>query len=275
MEKTILLLIIFGLLAIIGAYAVVKAVRKIRTPRTYKDAVFTWVEHPGLTFKDDLPTWLAITIHRLALIGLGLLAVLTVLLHPLDSLGLPGLSDSATPAFLVEPLLYATMAFIGFLWGYSLFGPIAEWIGGDRHYAISSDGVLIGGQLMPWNSLSHFDVDAGQNVIHVWSASLHGTPAMVLALPTSEALLKLSGILQNYLPASDPFSPGLIRRYVFPALMAGLSAPFIVVACLLYRAPAGIALIADAILIWALIELGGMLIMRLIYGGKARRAPME
>jgi hypothetical protein len=269
--KAWLLLLIFGLLAFYGGRSILSGVRQFRLARKYKDELISWAEPPGVSFKYDLPSWLAINIHRFALVVIGLIMLPTMLSLPADRVSLPGLSGS--PALLSAPLLYAALSLAGFAWGYSLFGPIAAAIGGDHHYAISPEGILLSNQLLPWSAFAHYQTDADGKVIYLSSDFMPGAMGFVLAPPDAADVLKLTAILQAHLSASD-VSAGVFTRYAFPAVMLLACTPFVVVACLLYLAPSGIGLIVDTFLMWVLLWLGGLLIMRLVYGGRARPATM-
>ena len=273
MIRVIVLLIVFVAMAIYGGYTAVTSIRKIRRPRTYAGALFYWSQHPGAAGGNDLAGRLAINIHRLALVIIGLLAVLNLVLRgqttffPLD--------PSAFWAMVAELLLYAGMAFIGTLWGLSIFGPFAEARGGDHHYALSDAGLLIAGQVLPWKAFSHFSLSSDGTAIGIWSASLPGSAGMVTVPAFPGDLQKLSDLLRRYLPFLHGYIPGTARRFAFPALMAALSVPFVACAGLLFLAPAGVALLGQCLLMWTLAVLGGRVIMRLIYGGEAQPAPME
>jgi hypothetical protein len=273
MIRVLVLLILFVVMAIYGGYTALTSIRKIRRPRTYAGALFYWSQHPGAAGGNDLADWLAINIHRLALVIIGLLAVLNVVLRaqttffPLD--------PSAFWGIVAELLLYAGMAFIGTLWGLSIFGPFAEARGGDHHYALSNAGLLIAGQIIPWKAFSHFSFSSDGTAIGIWSASLPGSAGMVTVPALPGDLQKLSDLLRSYLPFIDGYSPGTLRRFALPAVMAALSLPFVVGAGLLFLAPTGVALLGQCLLMWTLALLGGRLIMSLIYGGEAQPAPME
>jgi hypothetical protein len=271
--RDFLILIVFSVAALYGGYEILRGVRKVRAPRAYKDVLYAWTERPGPSFTYDFTGWLGITVHRVALVIISLVALFTALRHPQAGVGLSALPGWV--AFLAEPITYGAVALLGCLFGLSFFGPVAEYFGGDHRYALSNEGLLIGGQLIPWSAFSEFTVDIGRNLIFIWSASLRGTPAMFITLPSTEELGKLREILQNHLPYSDPSPVSALRRYAFPAWMACLAAPFIAAACALFLAPLYLALIGDTLIGWVLLALGGQLIVRLIYGGKSRPAPMS
>ena len=265
----LLLLLTFGLLVIYGGYSVLKGTRDVRKPRRYADALFAWSERPGLTFKYDFSNWLGISIHRAALVLMALLAVLTMWVQPNKGFIFPGLPIYLR--ILLDPLLYLAVVLLGVGCGFSLFGPIADILGGDHHYAISDAGLLLANQLIPWSAFSHFEHDMQRGVIYVWSASLPATVGLAVILPSGEDLLKLSGLLQRHLPAAGSASSGLFGRYEFPFRISVACVPFILASGLLYLlAPWRLAVILDALLMWVLLWLGGALINLWIYGNRSR-----
>ncbi len=261
--------IIFVLFTIYGFFSIVRSVRELRAPRNYENALLTWAEPPRSSFKYEFYAWMAISIHRIAVIGLGLVAFVILVLHPPWAINFQGGQD--VMAYLIVILAGGGgSALAGFLWGRSLFWPIAEAMGGDHHYAVTAEGMLYMGLRFPWNTFSHLSLNAEHNMIQIWSASLPGTVGFTLSPPSPESVSRLMGILQSYLPASETSSPGSINGFIFPVLMACFSAPFVVLALLTFLLPGGIAITANCLLIYFLGTLGGKLIMRLVYGGKAQ-----
>jgi hypothetical protein len=262
------LLLIFGLLVIYGGYSVLKGTRDVRKPRRYDDALFAWSERPGQTFKYDFSNWLGISIHRAALVLIAVLALVTMLVQPNQGFGLPGLPNYLI--LVLDLLVYFAVALLGTGCGFSLFGPVADLLGGDHHYALSDAGILLANQLIPWSAFSHFESDLQRGVIYLWSASLPASVGLAAIIPSSEDLLKLSGLLHQHLPAAGNASSGLFGRYAFPVRMAVACASFILAAGLLYLAPWRLAVILDALLMWVLMWLGAALINLWIYGNHTR-----
>jgi hypothetical protein len=273
MLQVIVLLILFVVTTLYGGYSALTSIRKIRRARTYAGALFYWSEHPGAAGRNNLADSLAINIHRLALVIIGLLGALNVLLR--GQISFFPLDPSAFWGILAGFLVYCAMAVIGTLFGLGLFGPFAEAMGGDHHYALSNGGLLIAGQMIPWRAFSHFSFSQDGTAIGIWSASLPGSAGMITVPTLPGDLRQLSDLLRSYLPFSDGYSPGTFRRFALPAVMAALSLPFVACAGLLFLAPVGVALVGQCLLMWALAILGGSVIMRLIYGGKAQPAPVE
>ena len=267
-----LLLICFGLSTVYGFFWNVRNIRKIRAPRKYKNAILAWAQRPHSRLQYELNSWIATSIHWAAIITLGLVVFLMLVLHPLTEIAIPGLTKP-TAAVLAMPILGASVAGIGFIWGQSLFGPIAEFMGGDSHVALDAEGMLYAGQLFPWSTFSHFSFDVEQTVVQIWSASFPGVVGFVLLPPSPEYMSKLVGILQIHLPTAA--SPSFFMKCAFPAFMAGISILFVAFAFLMLSLPIAIALIVNSLLIYAPIFFGGKLIMRFVFGGKAQPAPVE
>ncbi len=266
-----LYLIVFGGCALWGFINVMWQTRKIRAPRRYAGELFSWTEPAGSSFRDDFPAWIAINIHRGTTILLGFEALLILFFRPAESLALP--RAPLALSFLLGPLLVGLVALIGVFWGFMVGGPLADAIGGDRHYAVSDEGVLAHGHLWPWEAATHFTVDRERGAIRVWSASLPGTLAFSFH-PPAEGWAPLLAVLRAHLPERDELA--LAReRYGFTLRMAMLCAPFLAAGIILFWLPAIVALLALALLMWLILALGSSFIMRRIYGGKSRAAPLE
>ncbi|MGA9397625.1 MAG: hypothetical protein WBV22_05120 [Anaerolineaceae bacterium] len=268
-----LLLLGFGLPALYGFVKIVMSLRKIRAPRKYRKVLLTWAEHPSTVYRYELNSWVAVNIHRLALIAVGFIALAMIAFRPVVDFEIPGLANPIA-TIIYFPFLAVGVAFIGFMWGQSIFGPIAELIAGDSHYAISDDGILYSDWLFPWSAFSHFSMNVKETMIQIWSASFPGTVAFTLVPPSAEDVPKLKGILQSHLTTGANSPPGFIQRCAFPVSMAGISAVFITAAILTFKLSTSIALLLDTFFIYMLVRLGEKLIMRWIYGGKGLPAPI-
>jgi hypothetical protein len=212
----------------------------------------------------------AIFIHRLSVIAVGLAAGLVLVVHPMR----PALSWGLA-GFLVLPVLAMVVAVTGYRLGAALFFPLAERLGGDRHYTISAEGISNLGQLFPWKAFRGFSLAAEGTAIRLWSASFPGLASLVLA-PPPEKMPDLLFLLQSRLPGEPvPASGGFLTQAAFPALMAGICTPIVLAAGLLFLVPAEAALVGNSLLLYLLAFVGGKGFMRLGFGGQARPAPLE
>ncbi len=268
MNNTVILAIVVGVAALAGGFAVFKGVRSVRAPRQYAGARFYWDEPAAESFSTDPGGQLAVLIHRTALVLTGSIAIAAALLRaqlqPVLSLAL------GWPGLLEDLVVVCALWIIGFAWGVSFFGPLAERLGGAHHYAVSDDGLLIGGNLLPWSSFSHFTLNAERGMVYIWSASLPGALGMVTAPSHPQSAEGLAAVLQEHLPSTDPLGRGHVAEWTLAARMALLGLPFMVVAALLSAAPLLPMLAGDAVLVWALLMLGAALINRMLYADKAR-----
>ena len=263
----ILLLIIFGVCTILGVFLSVSNIRGIRALRKYTDALFAWAEPPLLAFKYERFSWFATSIHWLAVITLGLVDLFILLMLRSTELNIPGVPESIS-TFLEMPVLVGCTAGIAVLWGQSLFSPIAARIGGDRHFAINAEGILYAGHLFPWGAFSHFSFDEEHKVVQIWSASLPGTVGLTISPPSEAGRSEIVGLIQSHIPLAE--APPRRSMLLFPLIMASFVAPFVVLAALTFLLSAGLALLLNGLLIYSLALYGGKLIMRLVYGGKAK-----
>jgi hypothetical protein len=269
-----ILLISFGLSAVYAGYYNLRSIRKFRAPRNYTGELLSWVERPYTSFKYEPDTWIAINIHRLALFLTGCVCLYLLFVRPVTGLAIPGV-----PAYLGGLIVFAILggcvSGMGFFWGQALFGPLAEFLGGDSHYAISDGGVLYGGQLFPWSTYSHYSLNPEGTVIQLWSASFPGAVAFTLTPPSAGEVSRLRGIVESHMPSGEADAPGFLRRCAFPALMAALAIIFIAAAVWSTSLSYAITMILIAVLMYLLVFLGGRVIMQLIYGGRNRPAPYE
>jgi hypothetical protein len=272
--SNIILLIIFVLFSIVGFYLCAKSIRDIRAPRKYKDVLFTWTEAYRSTHIYDLPSWLATSIHWISVITIGLVVVTVLILHPLIEVFVLPFSYPLLTLLAIS-LLACSSGLAGFLWGSCLFGPIAEHIGGDSHFAIAEDGLLFAGRLFPWSTFSHFSFDAVKKQIHLWSASSPATIAFTFAPASAVTTSRLIEIIKSHLPASEHSYKNSLKRYIFAARMAAMCAPFVLLAFLMLLATSGLAIVVNSFLLYILIVLGAKLITEVVYGGKDRPALIE
>jgi hypothetical protein len=260
------LMLEFWSLVIYGAFNMIRGARKIRSARRYKDFTFAWSERPLSSFKHDTISWIAISIHWISLVVIGLIEFFVLVnLRPFP------LAASS----LVPFILMAITPMVGFLWGSMLFQPVATLFAGNRHYALSTEGILWAGHLVPWNAFSHFSLDREKYMIRLWSASLRGTIALLFA-PPDEHVLRIAGILQSHLPNEDSLSsPSLLAQCAFPSIMAASCMLIVAIAYFLMKLPLEITFIANAILMYVLTILGGPVLLRSLLGKNLRPAVME
>ena len=161
-----------------------------------------------------------------------------------------------------------------FFWGQAFFGPLAEYLAGDSHYAVSDEGVLTGGQLFPWKTFASYSLNEERTALTLWSASFPGATAFNL-MPPVENISSLVSLIQSHLPAGGAATPGFIRRSAFPALMAVLFILSTIIAIAAASLSSGLAIVLISILMYLLVLFGGKIIMTLIYGNQNRPAPVE
>jgi hypothetical protein len=269
----ILLLGCFGLPALYAFFSNLKTLRSFRAPRKYAGQRFAWAERPYSGFKYELDTWLAITLHRLALFSAGLAGLYLLFSRPVLDLSIPGIPGSIA-GLIAFPILAGCVAGIGFFWGQASFGPLAEYLAGDSHYAVSDEGVLTGGQLFPWTIFAYYSLNDERTALTLWSASFPGATAFNL-MPPVEQVSSLISLIQIHLPAGGAATPGFIRRSAFPALMAVLLIFSIIIAIAAASLSSGLAIVLIVVFMYLLVWFGGHMIMKLIYGGQNRPATLE
>jgi hypothetical protein len=261
------LIVLFWATTIYGAFDAVRGMRKIRSARKYKDCIFAWSEPPVSDIKCDTISWLTTSIHWMTVVMIGLVEFLILVVGSLP------LSLSSLWIF---PLLGGIVAGIGYMWGTVVFHPIALYLAGNRNYAITNEGILFAGNLIPWSAFTHFSFDRENNLIRLWSSSFYGVVALMFSPPT-EHLAKVVDSLQSHLPNENAVStPNLMWQLAFPLIMAvGCGIPvFITIPSTLLLSPE-IALIVNGILIYILMLLGGKGLLWALFGGKMRPATVE
>lgn len=270
-----ILLVIFGLFTIYGAVSSVVMMRKMRARRDYKGILFEWAEPPTLGFglsglRYESGAWVAIVLHGLAVAAAGSAVCLVLFVRPLRPLlswGMAGL--------LVVPVMVMMVSMAGNWWGTVLAHPLAERLGGERHAAVSPDGILYLGQLFPWNAFKGFSLAAEGTAIRLWSASFPGLIGLVL-VPPSEQRPALLELLRRQLPGEPAEASGGFRaQLAFPALMGIVCGPLVLAAWLMVLAPAELALLIDGLLMLLLMLVGGPGLLWIGFRGKMRPAPLE
>jgi hypothetical protein len=260
-----LLIVVFWSLAIYGAFDMVRGARKMRTARKYKDSAFAWSEHPLSSFKYDPVSWVAISMHGISVVLIGLIEFLSLMMRPFSALA---------SSFLIMLILLVIISTVGYMWGSILFYPVALARAGDRYLAISTEGVLWAGTLIPWSAFSYFGFDHEKNIIRLWSASLRGTVTFMLA-PPKEYVSGIIDILQSQLPGETMTPPGFAEKYMLPIAMAIGCIPIVIAAYFMSQLPSEITLIVNGILIYVLMIFGGPVLLRSLLGKNTRPAPVE
>jgi hypothetical protein len=161
------------------------------------------------------------------------------------------------------------------MWGSMLFQPIATAFAGDRHYALSREGVLYAGNLIPWSAFSHFGYIRETNMIRLWSASLPGTIAFLFA-PPEEYTSQIIDILQTHLRNEDLVPPpSFIEQCIFPILMTASCIVVVILIYLIWQISSDLTFIVNAVLMYALMILGGPVLLRSLLGKNIQSATIE
>jgi hypothetical protein len=152
---------------------------------------------------------------------------------------------------------------------------VALALAGDRYIAISTEGILWAGNLIPWNAFCCYRLDPEKNMIQLWSASLRGTPAFMLT-PPKEYASGIIDILQSHLPGENIVSPpGAVEQYLLPITMAVACIPVVIAACFMLQLPLEITLIVNGILMYLLMIVGGPVLLRSLLGTNTHPAAVE
>jgi hypothetical protein len=269
MIEKITLMILFCSFTIYGCVDRVKNLRKMRAVRNYRDVLFAWSEHPVSSFKYDTISWVAISIHWGSVVVIGVLEFLLLVnlyLHKVENHLLP---------FSVFVIISGVVSGVGYLWGSVFIHPIARLLGGDRHNAISAEGVLFSGNLILWNAFSHFSFDDKKNIIRLWSAASRGVVSLIYS-PPKEHVVKVVSILQTHLATEHMISPpSFVEQCGFPLVMAVGCISIVVLALIFLQLSAALAIILNGILMYLLMLLGGPVLLKSLFGGKTKPAIVE
>jgi hypothetical protein len=262
--KTILLLEFFAL-TIFGAFQMLRGARKMRAARNYKDSILAWVEQPFSSARYETIAWIATSIHWLTVVLIGWIEI-QILVNP---------SFSPNPFSLFGLLLITITSSVGYIWGSMLFQPIATSFAGDRHYALSNDGLLYAGSLIPWDAFSHFGYVPETKMIRLWSASLPGTIAFQFA-PPEDYSSRVIDILQTHL-RSEPVvpAPSFVEQCLFPTGMAVSCIMALTLVYFIRPLPLEITFVGNAVLMYVLMLLGGSVLLRLLVGKNIQPAASE
>lgn len=269
MIEKIIPMILFCFFTIYGCIDRVRIVRKMRVVRNYRDMLFAWSEHPVSSFKYDTISWVAVSIHWVGVVVIGILEFL--LLANLYSYKV----ENHLLSFGVLVIISGVVSGVGYLWGSVFFHPIATLLGGDCHRAISAEGVLYSGNLILWNAFSHFSFDDKKNIIRLWSAASRGVVSLIYS-PPKEHVVKVVSILQIHLATENMISPpSFVEQCGFPLAMAVGCISIVVLALIFLQLSAALAIILNGILIYLLMLLGGPVLWKSLFGGKTRPAIVE
>ncbi len=268
-------LIIFGLFTAYGGFRMVAAMRKMRTRRDYQGAILTWTERPSPAFrlsglKYEGGARASVVIHGLSMAAIGLAVGLALFLRPMRPV-----LEWEMPGLFVIPGLAMMIAIVGYFWGTALFHPLAEQLGGDRHFAVSAEGILYIGQLMPWSAFRRFSLTTDGSAAQLWSASFPGLIGVVLS-PPPEQMTALLELLRMHLPGEPgEASGGFLAQCLFPGLVVAICAPMVAAAWLAVLSTAELAVMIGGFLMALLVILGGPGLSWLAYRRKVRPAPVE
>ena len=238
----------------------------MRAPRRYKDALLAWSERPLSSFKYDRISWVAIMIHGTSVVLIGLIVLVSFMTRPFNAIA---------SSFIMMIVLVGMIAIVGQICGGLLFYPLALSLAGDRYIAISTEGILWAGNLIPWNAFCCFRLDPESNMIQLRSASLRGTPAFMLT-PPKEYASGVIDILQRHLPNENMVSPpSLVEQFLLPITMAVVCIPVLIAACFVLQLPLELTLIVNGVLMYLLMIVGGPVLLRSLLGKNTRRAAVE
>ena len=262
-------LFIVGFLGAAGYGALRSQIKlwRIREKRDYGDIIFEWFDYlPGGPINEGL-TWFVPSIHFLAV---SLIALATGISIPHRALTPDPSSLSRLAASFPHNLLAGcSISLIAFLWGHVLpINPFYNPFSKEGYYAISSEGILYGGQLFPWSRFTHFTVDYVRGVSRLFSATSPGLVLFAL-LPTEPGDRSiLEEILSQHLPAAS-LKPRPCSWPKWRLLVVTAGTATIAVLCSLLLLPSSnlFALPGIAILTYMYVVLGGRIVMRFGFGG--------
>ena len=269
MIEKIIPAILFCFFTIYGCVDRVRIVRKMRGVRNYKDMLFGWREHPVSSFKYDTISWVAISIHWVSILIIGILEFL--LLVNLYSHKV----ENRLLSFGIFVIISGVVSGVGYLLGSVLCHPIAILLSGDRYQAISAEGVMYSGNLILWSAFSHFSFDNKKNIIRLWSAASRSVVSLIYS-PSKEHTVKVLSILQLHLATENMVSPpSFVEKCVFPLAMVVGCMSIVVLAIIFFQLSAALAVILNGIFMYLLMLLGGPLLWKSLFGGKTEPAIVE
>lgn len=262
----IFLIIIFLILTVIGSTSRIKDTRKIRAYRNYRNTLVTWTENPRFEFHDDINMGISIYSHWASTVLIGIVTIIIIIINPFNFSWFTVLST---------PILFFFIINTGFLWGANLLHPIINLNSGERHYALTAEGVSFGDNLFPWNTFSGFSIDTERKVLIIWSSSMPETICFILSPKTSEKMLEIIEVLQRNLSKFTYPPQNTLKRYAVSAIMIFFSAPFVILSVFSLLFPIVIAIIINCLLINLLMKFGAKLLLRCVYGNNLQPALIE
>lgn len=268
MSMTTLFMIGFLSGAGYGAVRGEMQVRRLRGKRAYEDIAFGWFDRMPAGPASEGLIWLAPLIHFVGICSVALMAVVAI---P-DQAVIPDPSSIAAllASFPHNFLGALSLALIAYLWGYVLpVNPFGNPLAKEGYFAISTEGILYGGNLFPWSRFTHFNVDLVSGVNRVFSATSPGLVAFAFLPSKSVDRPRLPEALSQHLPPAAPEpAPGTWPRWCLPGFTAGAAAAVVLASFFLLRSTGLFALPAAAVLTHLYVTLGGRLMMRLGFGGR-------
>jgi hypothetical protein len=267
MSMTALFIVVFLGAAGYGALRSQIQLRRIMAKRDYEDIIFEWFDSLPEGPTNEGLIWFAPLIHFLVVSWIALMASLSI---PHQALTLDPSSLSRLVASFPHNFLAAcSISLIAFLWGSILpINPFCNPFLKEGYYAISSQGLLYGGQLFPWSRFTHFTVDYVRGVSRLFSATSPGLIIFALLPVEPGDRSKLEEILSQHLPTAPPKpSPGSWSKWLLLAITVGAAIIVVLGSWVLLPRSNLFALPGAAILTYLYVVLGGRIMMRLGVGG--------
>ncbi|MBN8579509.1 MAG: hypothetical protein J0L96_02465 [Anaerolineae bacterium] len=203
--------------------------------------------------------------HWASTVLIGIVTIITIVINPFNISWLSVLST---------PILFFFIMNTGFLWGANLLHPIINLSSGERHYALTAEGILFGNNLFPWNTFSGFSINERKEII-IWSSSMPETVCFTLKPQTYEKMLEIIEILQRNLSKFAPPPQNILKRCAISTLMIFFSLPFVALSILSLLFPLVIAVIINNFLLYLLMKFGAKLLLRYVYGNNLQPAFIE
>jgi hypothetical protein len=253
-----------------GIFRGIARQQKMRAPRPAADDLLAWSEAATWGLADEGLGFLVVLVHWLAMAILAVGSFISIPLNPATAISVRAVLDSAFGSVLGLALVLA-VALTGFLWGSVLLVPFGNPLAGDTHYAVSPDGIRFAGRLLAWASFSHFSEQSDRGLLRIWSASSPGIILLAFRPTAEEIRSTLRMLLAQYLPSAPPASAKpAYPRWLLPGAMTLASLLAATLGIWLLKTLGIYGLITNAFLIFLFVPLGGLLLMRLSFGGKVR-----
>lgn len=269
MSFALYLTTIFVVLALFGAYQGTRELRKLRAPRDYPVAIMSWTEQPLSGPRHDGLSYFMMLIHWTGVVLLAVGSLATVLLWDEAGRDFRTFTQSAA-----EQATWAAAAlsitFTGFVTGRVLLHPFGSPFGGHSHHSLSSEGLLFGGYLLPWEAFSHYSIEADRQVIRLWSRASPGHVGFALRPLSEKQRDELGGQIATRVSPSEPRDGSKFRWTPILRIMLLTGAALGIGASLLLLF--GVAgLIGVSLLLLLFMRVGGNLLMNSAYGGLAHK----